>query len=168
MKSWLQKALPITLIEWLVITAVVAFFVAILIPRTKWASSGSVTIPVDVVVFDVHSATPIEGALVAIVLALPATDEFELHEYQDRLSNGFSAIQDIGVQTDLFGLATIDQEFRTGASHERQDSHAHTRWYWLLVEAENFGSVAIPLRYESMSTQSIIGDYRLPAYVGLV
>ncbi|MEQ9410675.1 MAG: hypothetical protein RIK87_23260 [Fuerstiella sp.] len=168
MKFRLLKARPKTLLEWLVVAAIVAILAALLIPPAKWASSGSVTIPVDVVVFDAHSAKPIEGAFVAIVRAPPASGEFELNEYQEGLSNGFSAIHEIGVQTDVSGLATIDQEFRTGANHERPISHAHTRWYWVLVSADDYGSVAVPLRYESMATKELKTQGRFPAYVGLI
>lgn len=167
MNSWLLKAHPKTLIEWLVIAAIVAILVAVVVPQPKWASSGSVTIPVDVVVFDARSATPIEGAFVAIVWAPPATGEFELHEYFDRLSSGFSAINKIVAKTNGAGIATIDREFRTGASHKRPISHAHTSWYWVLVSADDYGSVAVPLRYESITSKELKALGRLPAYVGL-
>lgn len=167
MKSWLYKARPTTLIEWLVVAAIIAILVALLTPQTKWASSGSVTIPVDVVVFNAHSATPIEGALVAIVWGPPATGEFELHEFQDHLSRGFSAIEEIGAKTSGAGIAAIVHEFRTGASHKRPISHAHTRWYWVIVSAEDYGSVAVPLRYESMTSNELSARGRLLAYVGL-
>ena len=168
MKSWLLKARPKTLVEWLVVAAIVAILAALLIPPAKWASSGSVTIPVDVVVFDAQSAKPIEGAFVAIVWAPPATGEFELHEYQERLSSGFAAIEEIGPQTNDAGLVIIDQEFRTGANYERPTPYAHTRWYWLLVSAKGYGSVAVPLRYESMASKDLKAMGRLPAYVGLI
>ncbi|GAB5445111.1 MAG: hypothetical protein Fues2KO_54600 [Fuerstiella sp.] len=167
MKVWLLKARPRTPVEWLAIAAVFAILVAILISETKWASSGSVIIPVDVEVFDAYSATPIEGAFVAIVWAPPATSEFELHEYRDKLSNGFSAINETGVQTNVAGRATIDQQFRTGANHKMPIAHVHTRWYWVLVSAADYGSVSVPLRYESMTSKDLKAMGRLPAYVGL-
>jgi hypothetical protein len=167
MKVWLLKARPRTPVEWLAITAVFAILVAILISETKWASSGSLMIPVDVEVFDADSATPIEGAFVAIVWAPPATSEFERHQYRDQLSNGFSSIKETGVQTDVAGRATIDQKFRTGANHDRPIAQAHTRWYWVLVSAADYGSVAVPLRYESMTSKDLKAVGRLPAYLGL-
>lgn len=167
MMSRLLRGRRFTLIQWLVVAAVAAIMVAMFVPGTKWASSGAVTIPVDVLVFDPQAAAPIEGALVAIVWAPPATGEFEVAKYQSDLSEGFSAIEEIGSRTNREGVATIPHEFRTGANHERPASYAHTRWYWLLVAAEGYGSVAVPLRYESMVTKELKTQGRLPAYVGL-
>ncbi len=168
MRTFLQKVWPKTLIEWLILIAIVAILVALLLPPVKWASSGSVTIPVDIVVFDAMTAAPIEGADVAIVWAPPATGEFQLHEYTERISPGLQAMDGIAATTNDSGMATIDHEFRTGANYERPQTHAHTRWYWLLVSADGYGTVAVPLRYESMTSAELRRQGRLPAYVGLV
>lgn len=167
MSSSTMEILPWTLRMWLVMAAVSILLIALLLPQPKWASSGTVTIPVEIHVFDVHSAKPIEGAIVSIIWSPPANGEFELHEYQERLSSGFLAIKETGMKTNDAGIAVIQQELKTGANHERPTSHAHTRWYWLLVTADDYGGVAVPLRYESLPTQELKEMESLPAYVGL-
>jgi hypothetical protein len=167
MTTWLKKAYPKTLIGWLTLIAMVAVLVAVIIPEAKWGSSGSVTIPVDVVVFDALTAKPIEGAYVAIVWASRATSEVELQRHKANLSGGLSVIERIGTKTDHAGLATIDHEFGTGANYKHPQSHADTSSYWLIVSADGYGSAAVPLRYQTMTTKALREQGRLPAYVGL-
>jgi len=155
-----------TLVEWLTIFALFAVLAALMISGQPWASSGSLTIPVDVTIFDVLTSRPIENALVSIVWSPPASEAFALDSHE-QLAGGLSAIELLGKRTDPSGRATIQQEFRTGANHTRPEPHAHTRWYWLLVSADGYGEVAVPLRYESLTTKSLKQLKRLPAYVGM-
>ncbi|MCA9021479.1 MAG: hypothetical protein KDA74_15125, partial [Planctomycetaceae bacterium] len=67
MLSWLKRSAPKTLIEWLILIAVITVLIALLFPEAQWISSGSLTVPVEITVFDSESGEPIENASVLIV-----------------------------------------------------------------------------------------------------
>jgi hypothetical protein len=170
MRLQLSTALPKTVLEWLIIAVIIAIIVLLLLPASEWASSGTINVPVHVVVFDGETASPISDAVVAIIWAPPATGDFALERYHEYFSAAWKSMAagKMGVSTGPDGSITIDFEFRTGASHVNPEPRAHTRWYWLLVSAEDYGAVAVPLRYDSMTTKSLRQQKSLPAYVGLV
>ena len=163
-------ALPKTLLEWLVIAVIIAILVALVLPDSEWASSGTIVVPVHVVVFDGGTALPIKDAVVGIVRAPPATGDFAHDEYREAFSSAWSAMAkgEFGSRTGADGSVTIEFEFPTGASHVNPEPRAHTRWFWLLVSSKKYRAVVVPLRYESISTKSLREQRILQAYVGLL
>lgn len=166
-KSWLRNARPKTLLEWLILVAVVAILVAIILPGAKWASSGELNVPVVVTVFDATTIMPISKAVVGIVRA-PVVEELLSNEYCENVTLGAARLREFGTITNESGKATIVQTFDTGANHNRPVSHAHTASHWVLATAEGYGTVAIPLRYQSIETKKLMSQGHLPAFVGLV
>lgn len=57
--------------------------------------------------------------------------------------------------TDEKGVAVIEHEFSTGASHRRPVSHTHLNFNWVRVEAEGYGSTIVPVRDESQPTAAL-------------
>lgn len=155
--------------EWTVLAVIAVVLAALLVPDAEWASSGTLRMPVRVVVFDAETAAPIAGATVALVRAPPPTAEFELTEYRDRFSWTWLAVDrgEILTRTLTDGCVTIPTAFTTGASHRNPESRAHTRWQWVLVAADGYGRVAIPLRYESMKSNELRREGTLTTAVGL-
>src|SRR5690606_10627077 len=153
MSHWLSKIYPKTIIEWLIAVVVIAILVALLLPPVRWASSGSVALPIEVVVFDMQTGLPIDGAQVTLVRAPPPTDKLDIQELSASFSTALARINERGVRSNPSGIAQIDQEFATGANHDQPVSHAHTESYWVLVSATKYGHVAMPLRYESLAMQ---------------
>lgn len=165
----LTMALPKTLLEWLVIAAIIAILVALLLPAREWASSGTIVVPVHVVVFDGETMLPITDAVVGIFRAGPATEDFSRDVYRETFSSAWSTMAkgEFGSRTGADGSVTIEFEFPTGASHVNPEARAHTRWYWLLVSSKEYGAAVMPLRYESITTKSLRQQKILQAYVGL-
>jgi hypothetical protein len=171
-----SRIVPKTLIEWLVVAAIAAVLIALLVPPVQWAD-GSIKVPVKVVVFNPETGQPVQDARVAIVRGLPASEEFSLADHRERLSGLRELLVagdlgtlngSVGAGTGRDGTVTLDVEFRTGASHRNPVPRAHTRWYWVLVSADRCGTVAVPLRYESLTTKQLREQQTLSAYVGLL
>jgi hypothetical protein len=156
-----------TLIELLVVISVVAVLVALVIPGVKWAASGSMRVPVRVLVFDATHGPPIANASVAIFWAPPLYDLKSLDESPDsydsthRVRGGGSGV------TDSEGAVVINYEFRTGANHERPTMHVHVAWAWVHVKAEGFGGVVVPVRHNSLPTKTLREQKELVVPVGL-
>jgi hypothetical protein len=170
MRGVISKVLELSLIEWLILVMILAIVIALTLPGPQWASSGTIEMPVRIVVFDAKTTLPISDADVAIFRAPPATGNFDLAEYRDPIANTLAAMErdDLGKKTDSNGSATIVFEFRTGASHVHTESRAHTSWYWVIVSADGYGSAVLPLRYETLPTKVLREQEFLPAYVGLI
>lgn len=170
MRLRLSMALPKTFLEWLVIAVIIAILVALVLPDSEWAASGSIVVPVHVVVFDGKTTLPIANAVVGIVRAPPASGDFALDEYREPFSSAWSAMAkgEFGSRTGADGSVTIEFEFPTGASHVNPEPRAHTRWFWLLVSSKEYGAAVVPLRYESIATKSLREQKILRAYVGLL
>jgi hypothetical protein len=157
-----------TLVEALVLIAIVAILVALIVPGTHWAASGSIRLPVRVVVFDAARGEPISDAHVAIFYAPPLLDlksletERDLYDSKTRVRDGNSST------TDANGTAVIEYEFRTGANHERPEMHAHVRWAWVHVHAGGYGGVVVPVRNESLPTKTLRDQKELLVPVGLM
>jgi hypothetical protein len=107
--------------------------------------------------------------MAAVVWGPPAMGEFESTEYQGRFSTTWSAFDRGEIQTRTLadGSVTIPTELRTGASDGNPKSRAHTGSYWVLVALQGDGRVAIPLRYEAVSTEELRNKGSLTAMVGL-
>jgi hypothetical protein len=170
MRLRLSMAWPKTILEWLVIAVIIAILVALVVPDVEWASSGTIVVPVHVVVFDGKTMLPLADAVVGIVWAPPASGDSTLDKYREPFSSAWIAMArgEFGSRTGADGSVTIEFEFPTGASHVNPESRAHTRWYWLLVSSKENGAAVVPLRYESISTKSLREQRMLQAYVGLL
>lgn len=159
-----------TLLEWLMIVAIIAVLIALLTPETKWASSGELRLPVKVFVFDIVQCTPIPNAKVTVFRATPVGDQAALAEWQDQFKIGpISELpQQFLATTDAQGIAVIEYEFRTGASHKRPVTHAHVNFAWVRVEADGFGGAAIPVRHESQPASILRQQGEILVQIGLV
>ncbi len=158
-----------TLTEVLAVIAITLILFAILLPPVKWASSGSIQLPVRIVVFDAAHARPIAGAQVTIVWAPPLADVESIDEYRDRFpANSFGDVaEDDRHLTGTDGTVVVEQEFRTGGSH-RRPSHAHLRWYWVMVLAEGYNGVVIPVRHESQPVAILREQKEIVVPIGLL
>jgi len=159
-----------TVVEWLVAIVLLAVPVALILPGVKWASSGSIRVPVHVFVFDAVSGKPIADARVIIFHAPPVQGEKSLAESRELFDPEYVERLPSTMQggTDEGGTAVIDVEFRTSASHERPEPYAHVRWEWVYVQAAGYGSVVVPVRYESQPVATVRQQKELPVSVGLV
>jgi hypothetical protein len=158
---------PPTLIELLSVIAVIAVAVAYFTPRTKWASSGEIQVPVRVFVFDARQARPISNARVG--LRHQVVNERELRPDDRDLAVPFDELPnaDLGT-TDAEGVAIIAHGFRTGANYERPAPYAHLWMEWVIVDAPGYGRVATPVRYRSMPTKSLREQGELAMTIGLI
>lgn len=164
--SWyLQK---LTLIELLVLIAIVAVLGALLFAPAKWASSGNIRFPVRVIIFDAVHGKPIADAHVGIFRAAPIRDRKLLEEQPDEYSPAHRLRDEDTGTTGADGAVVINYEFRTGANHDRPTSHAHLSWAWVYVRAEGYGNVVTPVRYESEPTAILRAQKELLVTVGLI
>lgn len=158
-----------TLTEFLVVITITLILIALILPSVKWASSGSIQLPVRIVVFDAARARPIEGAQVAILWAPPLVGERKIEEYRDRFPADL--FEDLAAEdrhlTGAEGTVVVDHEFQTGGSH-RRPVHAHLRWYWVMVVAEGYNGVVIPVRHESQQTAFLRDQKELLVTIGLM
>lgn len=155
--------------EWLILAVIAVFLIALLIPGEKWASDGTIEVTVHVVVFDLETNEPVENASVAIVRTPPNSSDSASGDSNELIAETWNNLRsgNIGVNTDSSGSVLINQQFRTGATHIHPEPRAHTRWYWVLVSAEDYGGTAIPLRYDAVTLESLREQAALPVYVGL-
>ncbi|MEZ5942120.1 MAG: hypothetical protein R3C18_12070 [Planctomycetaceae bacterium] len=156
------------LVHWLLIIAIVVVLVALLIPQAKWALSGEITIPVTVTVFDAGTNKPIQGARVAIIRGPWAAISSELDDPMGRIAGGVEYLDEDGVATDTQGLDVIAATFSTGANHEHPVTRAHTNFYWVLVTADGYGGVAVPVRYQSIESHVLRERGDLAVSIGLI
>lgn len=159
-----------TLIESLLVIAIVAVLVALIVPSAQWASSGFLRAPVRVIVFDAASGEPIANARVAVFRAEPLsetnTSPVENRRYDVRLSPLISDTNR-GV-TGADGMAVIEHEFRTGANHDRPMPHVHLTWAWVEVRAEGYGGLVVPVRHETLPVESVRTQGELVVPIGLL
>lgn len=161
-----------TLIEALVLVVFAVILVALFVPGTQWASSGTIRFPVRVFVFDVEQQLPISGANVAIFRALPTVSPESLSDpdqglRQYRADNAGPLHYVARGTTNADGACVIEYEFRTGASHHRPARHAHTNWSWVEIKAEGFSTVVVPVRHVSMPTKVMREQTDLYVPIGL-
>lgn len=170
MQKTFKSLWPSTIIEWLIIIAIIAVTIAILVPEAQWASDGDITIPVRVVVFDAETVTPINGAQVSLFRCPPWTEDEFLKGFRERWSSEqFDADWNLhrGV-TDVTGQAVITYKFNTSASNKNPVTRAHTRWVWTAVRANGYGGAAVQLRQESLPTSILREQKGLTVPVGLI
>jgi len=143
-----------TSIETLVIGVIVAVVVMLLIPKVKWASSGSLRVPVRVTVVDGKTQEPIFGAKVVV---------FEgTQERVTELSEG--AWQ----TTNKTGSVEVEYEFETGASSERPVSLVHLDRVSVAAQAEGYEGKVVRLREIWQPTEEIRASGEILVSVGLM
>ena len=153
----------VTCIEWLILIAIVAVVIAFLLPSPQWASSGERSIPVRVVVFDASRGSLLFHAKVAIVRSPPAEAGIDYRtELRDRLPPARFEL------TDEAGTATVIHPFRTGANHVRPEPYVHLSRNWLIVTAEGFGGIAIPVEPRSRPSAEFRAGEEIFIPIGLL
>ncbi|MEJ7594233.1 MAG: hypothetical protein WKF77_22070 [Planctomycetaceae bacterium] len=157
-----------TLIELLLLIAIIAVVVALILPVTKWAASGSIRFPVRVLVFDAVRGRPIANAHVGIFRAAPLDDLKSLEESPDEYDPTNRVRDDDSGTTSADGAVVINYEFRTGANYERPTMYAHLTRAWVSVKAEGYGSIVVPVRYESQPTATLRTQKEILVSVGLI
>lgn len=157
-----------TLVELLLVIAIIGVLVALLLPATQWASSGSIRFPVRVLVFDAIHGKPIANAHVGIFWAAPFSDLKSLKEETDKYDPKTHVRDEDRGTTAADGDVVINYEFRTGANHERPTPHAHLRWAWVHVDAEGYGNIVVPVRYESQPIATLRTQKEIVVSVGLI
>lgn len=152
------------------VVALLTIVVAIVLPEAKWASSGSIKIPVRVFVFDASRGKPIADSRVVIFRAPPLLSERSLAESRELYDPENVERAPITMQgaTGDDGMAVIEVEFRTGASHNRPTPYAHLRWGWVYVHADGYGAVVVPVRYESEPMAAVRQQKEFSVSIGLV
>jgi hypothetical protein len=153
----------------LALVAFLAVLVALILPATKWASSGDIRFPVRVFVFDATRGVPIANARVAIFWAPLLSGVETLQENREffRSVDLDQIRDDVGGVTKSDGTVVIDYKFRTGANHERPITYAHLRGTWVRVQVEGYGGVVVPVRYDSLPTATLREQKELVVPVGL-
>lgn len=153
-QSLLERQRRPTLIGVLSVIAVIAVAAAYFTPRTKWASSGEIQVPVRVFVFNAAQARPIPNARVG--LQHEAVIERELDTGDRVLSASLDELPNVDLgTTGADGVVTISHGFRTEANYKRPDPQAFLGCEWVLVEAPGYGRVAIPVGYDFAPTRTL-------------
>ena len=159
----------LTLVESLVITLIVIALGVLLAQQPMWAASGNIRVPVRVFVFDAVRGRPVPEARVAIFRAPPLTD---LNTF-DAVRNNYDPGRWIGPAIDLWqettadGTVLIEQNFRTGANHERPEMRADVNYFWVSVQAADYGGAVVPLRHDTQPTAILRKHAELIIPVGL-
>ncbi|WP_437201023.1 hypothetical protein [Planctomicrobium sp. SH664] len=142
-----------TLTEWLLVIAILSVVAAILVPPVKWGASGSITIPVRVIVFDAREGRPLEKATVSLLRYSP---DFKKGEYPPLPSSLFEELRSTGeFRTDSAGSVTISQTWRTEANHNSPDPFVILVNQWVVVSAEGYAPVVTTLRHDTARTEAL-------------
>lgn len=164
-----RSLLGLTRVEWLVVLVIVALLIALLYPSVQWVSDGSIQIPVRVFVFDVAHSRPIPDAHVAIVHGPLPRAGIDINEIHERVPDDlFEKLpSDLTALTGKDGTAVVHREFPTSASRKHPESKTHLHLAWVVVQALNYGTVAVPLAQDSMPTALLKEQQELFVPIGL-
>lgn len=154
--------------ELLLVIAIIVAVVATTLPATKWAASGHIALPVRVLVFDALRGRPIANARVGIFQASPPDDLKALDERPGEYAPKRQVLVDDSGTTSVGGAVVINHEFTTGANYERPTMQVHFRGVWVNVEAEGYGSIVVPVRYESQPVATLREQKEVLVSVGLM
>jgi len=167
--NWARRRLSkLTLLEWLVMLAIIAVVVALIVPAGKWAASGDIRFPVRVFVFDAAHGTPIANARVGIFWAGPWHPSKRLDEQPDQYDPRRRVREEFSGVTVTDGTVVINYEFRTGANYVRPTMYAHVNFAWVHVQADGYGGVVVPVRHDSLPTSTLREQKELIVPVGLM
>lgn len=167
--SWKLRIRRPSLVEGVVSLLIIVVAIVLLLPG-EWVADGSIEVPVRVRVFDAAAARPIRDAQVAIIRARPPLPEFAIDEYREQFSREYLGRlqQNAPHLTGDDGTVAIRHEFNTSASHKNPEFRAHLAWGWVVVSAEGYGTVVVPVRYESLPTKVIREQGEVFVAVGLM
>lgn len=167
--SWRLRIRRPSLLESVVSVLIIVVAILLLLPG-QWVADGSIEVPVRVRVFDAVEARPIRDAQVAIVRAPPAIPNFAIDEYRGRFSREYldHLQRESPHLTGEDGTVAIRHEFNTSASHKNPEFRAHLAWGWVVVSAEGYGTVVVPVRYESQPTRVLREQGEVFVAVGLM
>lgn len=151
---------------WLLCLALVALLVVYVIPLIPWATNGTFSCPVRVFAFDATQRTPIAKATVSVFRSPPVLGPNSLaaegRNYRaERVEQPADAVHGT---TDSDGMAVVNFEFQTSANNTRPAPEAHTRWVWVEVHAEGYGTTIVPVRHDSTKIADIqkLGELLVP------
>ena len=157
---------------WISVIVVVSIF---LIPQQRWASSGTLLIPVQVTVFNLMTGEPIAEAAVTIIRAYSVHSHLPLEEYSELLRQGVHPGQvprpQAGFSSGLTGpdgMVSIPVEFETSASHASPQPKAHTHRHWVVVSAPGYPAIAYPLSDRFHETKTLKSRHGLQTQIGLM
>ncbi|SFI81003.1 hypothetical protein [Planctomicrobium piriforme] len=162
-RKWLR---PLTLVEWLVIIALIAVLIALLVPPVKWGASGFIDVPIRIFVFDVIEGRPIKGAHVAIIRYSPDMPKAEFPAITAAFFDELRTSQDH--QTDDRGSTIITETFMTEVNYKSPEQFALLFNRWVVVAADGFEPVMTPVRHDTERTAKIRKRGELVVAVGLV
>lgn len=165
-RGWNKK---LSLAEVTVIVVVLAVLYVILSQKPQWVSEGTIRIPVRIFVFDPTSRRPIPNAECAVFHASPILDASSMtkdHPVFDNVSMT-EWPQSCRGTTDDTGSTTIEYTFRTAKSDRHPNSRAHLMNEWVRVEADGFGSVAVPVGYDEGPASEMRKDGEFVVSIGL-
>ena len=160
----------LTLSEALVVAAIIVVLVALLLPATQWVADGSRKFPVRIYVFDASRKIPIEGAKVSLFRA-PRIDgqSLRIPDWGYRAPGTSRLVAEpFESLTNELGYVESTVEFMTSASSRQPTPHTHLTWVWVEVHAEEYGTVVVPVRYESEPTAQVREQGQLLVPIGLV
>jgi hypothetical protein len=144
-----ERIRPKTLIEWLVVFAIIAVLIALLLPGPQWISDGDITIPVHVRVFDPSSGKPIPNAQVGILRYRTIFSSSDIEPLEENLAHVTKT------PTNDAGSVSINQMFYTNASDRNPVTRAHLGGVWIIVEADGYDRAFVPVRNESLPTAEL-------------
>lgn len=170
MKSFTSSIRKPTLIEILLIVAIVAVLLGLLLPETQWVADGTIEVPVRVLVFDAGSALPIEHAEVAIFRCGPWLDDEFLKEFREDWTPGMldDVENPVRAISDAKGEAIITYRFNTSCSNKNPTPRAATSLRWVAVRAPGHGGATVQLRATSTPTAELRANQGLKLAVGLL
>lgn len=154
----------------LIVVTLFAIAVIIVLPNLPWSTSGEIHVPVRIFVFDATRRLPIAAAKVAVFRSPPVLGPNSLAaDDRDYRPNPAAPIADtVRSTTGADGMAVIEFDFKTSANNRRPQAQAHTRWVWLEIYAEGYGTVVIPVRHDSTPIAELRKQGELLVPVGLV
>lgn len=159
-----------TRLELLVTVLILAILAAILLPAAQWGASGSLDVPVRVMVFDAQQGKPLPFAEVYLFRAGPVVDANSLREHHVDFQASIESLQANGqvVFTDAEGIATFSVSFMTEANHHQPEAYLWSPRPWVYVRAGGFGSSVTPLWYGRQLARPLrqAGEFRVS--VGLM
>jgi hypothetical protein len=125
-----------------------------MIPSVKWASSGSLRVPVRVTVVDGKTPKPISGAKVAVFRGT-----------QERVTEPSGGDWQT---TNGTGSVEVDYEFETGASSERPVSLVHLDRVSVAAQAEGYEGKVVRVREVWQPPDEIRASGEIVVLVGLM
>lgn len=155
----------------LLFLAFIAILAALLIPPTKWASSGELKVPVHVLIFDAATQQPLPEATVILFRSSPWYDDEDFlkslgdHSPKDPEEPFWAPVRGI---TDARGQVIIPFGFKTGANYERPEPYARPNYVWTRIAAKDYGGAIVQVWPHSVATKELKQQKQIRLAVGLL